>query len=108
MTSYSLAQVSVIQLHNIFAESDSGSYAFCLNAAFAVVGVLDWIGARDVEKMDPFIGVSAALNILPHRPTDDAYRSYGSPPFVFFTEKRLRPGPRLPGQLVTSLHLLRL
>ena len=55
--SYGLAQVSIIQLHNVFAESDSGSYTFCLNAAFAVVKILDWLKVGEIEKMDPFVGV---------------------------------------------------
>ena len=57
LTTFSLAQASVIQLNNIFADSDAQSHSACVNAALATTGVLERVTPEDLMYLDPIIGV---------------------------------------------------
>ena len=54
---YSLANLAVIQLHNVFADSDPNSFSLCTSAARKIVNVLDGVAPDDLLYLDPMIGV---------------------------------------------------
>ena len=58
LVTFSLAQASIIQLNNIFADSDSQSHSACMNAALATTGVLERVSSEDLAYLDPVVGVS--------------------------------------------------
>ena len=54
---YSLAYVAIIQLHNVFADTDANSFGLRMNAARKIMGMLDRLSRDDLPHMDPILGV---------------------------------------------------
>jgi len=65
VTARSIGQVSIIQLHNLLAESASAStgvrrrsYGLCLKSAREVAGIIRQLEEDDVGFLNPIIGVA--------------------------------------------------
>ena len=63
-TARSLGQVALVQLHNMLAESDVAhprvrqrSGECCVRAARSVVSIVRQVGEREIDMLDPVIGV---------------------------------------------------
>ena len=63
LVTFSLAQASVIQLNNMFADSDVQSHSACINAALATTGVLERVTPDDLVYLDPIIGVCVLVTL---------------------------------------------
>ncbi len=61
IVTHSLAQVSLIQLHNVFSESERTAHDMCLNAARKIAHSLDYIRPEDVGFLDVIVGVSTCV-----------------------------------------------
>ena len=62
LVTYSLAQLSVIQLHNVFIDSDPNSFTLSVNAARKILGVLDELRMDELVYMDPMLGVIITIS----------------------------------------------